>query len=393
MSTIIFPSAKSWITPRTRDAKHDTNNCRILLNQKIEEIQQVLVYVPNIKIPQLYDKITGNTSFNVLFSELFTDSTYSTSLASLDITKYVVERSRYNTLSTYGAFDKIPWGDVVTNNAWYYEHNGNEIILVNSKESAFEEVVSLSLLSSALYDVAVKNNGLYYKSGKQTAFFLPGEFKLTTRLTGQIDLRTWQFRVYYTPLGESVKLTTPKTNPQSEQFVIPYSQQQPIVDNVSHGREMQSLANRTGCETREVVRTFPGIEHYRSPHDHYFWRERDANGNLTGNIWRLTSATLTVVGYDHEKQVHIYRSQEVWSKNWSYRNPNAPINREFRSWNIPADIVQRNLLWQDYCLVTTKDVTLPDNALISDWAQKQLLYTLQNNSSDVAENEMSVMVL
>ena len=155
----------------------------------------------------------------------------------------------------------------------------------------------------------------------------------------------------------------PKTNPQENEFHIPFSQQQPIVNNLTLGREMQSLANRTGCEIKQVVRTFTSLRQYRKPGA--FWREKDANGNLTGNVWRLTSTNLKIYSDT------LFCCTETWSKNWSLRSENVPINREFRSWNIPADIVQRNLLWNDYCLVSGKTLSVPDDALLSPSAVEQ----------------------
>lgn len=146
---------------------------------------------------------------------------------------------------------------------------------------------------------------------------------------------------------------------------------------------MQSLANRTGCEIKQVVRTFTSISQYRKPGA--FWREKDANGNLTGNVWRLTSTNLQIYSDS------LFRCTETWSKNWSLRSENVPINREFRSWNIPADTVQRNLLWNDYCLVSDKILTFPDDAIISPSAVEQLVLALKSGTpSIVFQNECSL---
>lgn len=380
MSTTIFPSQNTWITARTEENRITTNNCVIILNQTIDKIDKMIINVPDAKINTPINMEQTRTQYAFL-SELYTDDTYSTSLVTLDITKYVVERAKYNTLSRYGATDPIPWGKITLNNAWYYEHNAKNIILINSKPDIFSGVVSQNLILFTLYDFALKNNGIYFKRGNQTDIISANSLKnVTASAIENVGLLTMQFRIYYTPLGESINLETPKTNPQPTQFAIPYSQQQPIVDNVTHGREMQSIANRTGCEKREVVRTFHDIKDYRDPHDHWYYKEKDANGNYTGNVWVLTGARLEIYCET------MFRVIETWSKNWSYRSENVPINREFRSWNIPADIVQRNLHWNDYCLITRKDVDLTDAkpVLLSDIAKTEFMRGFDGSKSNYA---------
>ena len=41
MSTVTFPSATTWITPRTLEVQVTTDNCVIILPQKIGEIYHV----------------------------------------------------------------------------------------------------------------------------------------------------------------------------------------------------------------------------------------------------------------------------------------------------------------------------------------------------------------
>lgn len=386
-AAVIFPSPSTWITPRTTGTQLTSENCQIILNRRIENVQRVIINTEG-----LYCGVdNGDDIRDEKITYLCTSKSKDSAIKELDITKYIVEKAKYQTLALKKMSDPNWKNELYVQNTTYWEHNTNIIYILNDAYYGITPVtrrVFNVIIGRALHDLA-QTQQLYLA---ETDDYFSPVTDVTFAQTKDNDPRRAQFRIYYTPLGESVKLNVPKTNPQSEQFVIPYSQQQPIVDNLTHGREMQSIANRAGCETKEVVRTFPGIEHYRSPHDHWFYREKDKDGKPTSNVWRLTSATLSVVGYNNEKDVHVYRSHEVWSKNWSYRSPNVPINREFRSWNIPADTVQRNLLWQDYCLLTKKSVSLPDNALLSDWARRQLLYTLQNNvMPELCKDEMSAL--
>ena len=395
--SIIFPSSNGWITPRTAQGQVTTNNSQIILNQTIDKIDKVLLNLPNLLI-----KFIMQPQAELLkLSEIYTDENHTKSLAQLDITRYVVEKAAYDTLPTYKA-SHMPncFGPQYTNNTWYYEHKGSNIVLPNDIIKGNIEFIgnpiTTYVISSAVYNY-LYNNG--HKDGKLYAHTdylgtVEGTVDFEITYSDSLDIEVYSntpdiqsipFRIYYTPLGDSVKLQVPKTNPQVNQFCIPYSQQQPLVDNTTLGREMQSVANRAGCEKREVVRTLTNISQKRPLGAYY--SEKDANGKPTGNVWRLTGERIEIYSETFMQVV------ETWSKNWSYRSENVPINREFRSWNIPADVVQRNLLWQDYCLITDKEtLQLPPNEIISPKAKSQLLYALiKYNGSQLLRQECNVM--
>lgn len=54
MSTNIFPSQNTWITPRIDLGQINTSNCKIILNQKIDNIGKVLI---NANSDKFYFKI------------------------------------------------------------------------------------------------------------------------------------------------------------------------------------------------------------------------------------------------------------------------------------------------------------------------------------------------
>lgn len=383
MGKAILPSQNGWITSRTTENQLTDLNCKIIFPQKIAQLNKILVnadsvYV-NVDVPQKttdYNNKTGTPTWVKLSSLYYPSGNYVTEL---DITPFVKEVAEWQTLSrVYVLTGKAPFG-FYKNNTSYYKQNTNEIIICNETYKTQGNIsfpVFLSMIQSACY-YSLPHTMNHISSRFDNEVYINSyyiEFDSQVQTTPLNAL----FRVYYTPLGESVKIRVPKTNPQAREFHIPFSQQQPIVDNVSTGRQMQSLANRTGCEVREVVRTFVDIKDFRNPRDHWYYREKDANGNRTGNVWILTSARLQIYSG------HMFRSYEVWSKNWSYRSAYAPLNREFRSWNIPADIVQRNLTWNDYCLISRYDVSkIPRNALLTAAAEKELMRALDGSKGDV----------
>lgn len=365
MSAIIFPGPTTWITPRSLEIKITTDNCVIILPQKIDSLNQVLLNGNGLRIHIQFRLGDSASEADINLDEIYLD-TNGNKISFLDISKWVVEKSKYNTLPLIsGGLSNSEKVSVLKNNSWYYEHKSNIIVLCNERlggwlfqSAVFSRIVEAGVLSLGTTYVK-EQDGTYHEI-------------MTLYVPTTTPLYSAEFRVHYTPLGESVKLHVPKTNPQKHPFAIPYSQQQPIVNNETLGREMQSVANRTGCELKDVIRTIPDIKYLRKLGTVCY--EKDANGNKTGNVWRLTKNVIYIWG-DTFIQV-----LETWSKNWSYRSENVPINREFRSWNIPADIVQRNMSWQDYCLLTTKqEITLPPTALISEEAKQELLRGLESS--------------
>jgi len=169
-------------------------------------------------------------------------------------------------------------------------------------------------------------------------------------------------------LGESVKINTPKTRPTTaQQFTMPFSQQQQIVDSIAQGRNTLATANRTGVRKKEVLRTITDLSQLRKLGAIVY--QTDSNGNPTNAYWRLIEIEKTV--YPRKMVV-----KEVWAENWAFESEYTAVDRRFRSWNIPSDILQRNCLWEDYCVITDNDNTVTGTgALIAVEAQKLILNT------------------
>ena len=363
-SSVIFPSQNAWcVATNIKDVRLTDQNCQIALSRKIDRINKVTVDASSVYVGVRENSEDGAYVEYLLSSLTYTDGR---EITELDITNYVLEYSKWMTLPVGYELSSEPAG-ILKNNTVYYEHKGNSIVLTNEKYKTTGNAgyyAFQSMIQSAFADM-----GSVFKYANFTVY-------VTSRFASgpQTSPLTARFRIYYTPLGDSVKLQVPKTEPQKTQFCIPYSQQQQIVNNITFGREMQSVANRTGCEQKEVARTLTNIQQYRKPQDGYFYREKDKNGEYNGDIWKLTKCQLNIYS---DSVMHVL---ETWSKNWSIRSDKVPINREFRSWKIPAEVVQRNLLWQDYCLLTkNRELNLNDDALISNVARTELLRGLESS--------------
>lgn len=248
MPTSIHPSANTWITARNSEYnKLSDQNCEIVLSQRIDNIEKVLVNADSVyvivDIPETKTDFQNKTGRPTLVKLSSLRDAKGQNISTLDITKYVVEYAKWGTLQIGYSLTEEPIG-VFKNNTVYYTHNAKKIILKNDSYKTKGNVsypVFPSMIQSAFSD----GSGILYSDLSNPNWNNEVYVNTSYSSFAETSPLSAQFRVYYTPLGESVKLAVPKTNPQGVPFCIPYSQQQPIVDNVSHGREMQSIANRT----------------------------------------------------------------------------------------------------------------------------------------------------
>ena len=367
-NTLTYPSYSGWITARTDDIQLTTDNMLLILPKPIAKLQKVLLNASNsASVFITYQNPLGEgESATVGLDELQlkVGSTY-VNLTSLDITDYVVEYDLYRTLGTLSAFQP-DYGDQTKNNTSYYKRYESTINLCTQTASWGTGTPLLNSIDKSLEKMIGQ---LYYKSTYNV---------LTVGGVSQKrSMLLWQWRIVYEPLGENTKLTAPKTNAEEIPFAIPYNQQQQIASSVGLGRNMQSVANRTGTEQKQVVRYITKLSQMRRV---------GAVATLNGEIWRLTEVAGTFTPIRA-------RVTETWTKGWSMRSEYVGINREFRSWNIPSEITERNLLYQDYCLITRKTDLNLGSAKIGTNAHNLLMYFIDQSKSWSGVTEQSAMWL
>ena len=348
----IYPSASAWITPRTNDIQLTTDNMMLLLPKPIADLEKILLRTANTtKVNITYSGgSTGATSITVDLSALqIKVGETILPLESIDLTKYFVEYDKYKTLEVQDGLFLDP-REVVKNTASYWTRYTNEIKICSTQEKIWSYAPVLEAISGTLTEMIAAQT-LYYDNNRVTVAGVQQTVYDTSAMM-------WEWRVYYIPLGESTKVNVPKTNPADIEFVTPYSQQQQIVSSVGLGRNMQSVTNRTGVETRNVVRVVRSIEQVRKVGSYYV---------ENGETWRLTEVAMTAAP-------NRIICNETWAKGWNLRSEFTGVNREFRSWNIPSEITQRNLLYQDYCFITKKSqLNLAMDSVLSAQAKALLI--------------------
>lgn len=345
----IYPSASAWITPRANDIQLTTDNMLLIMPKPIANIEKILLRTKNtVKVDITYtDSQTGQTNIVVKLSELQQKiGDVLLPLETIDLTKYFVEYDKYKTLDVRPDLLVNPL-NVVKNTTSYWTRYTNEIKICSTTSKIWTREPMVYAVDGVLLEM-FNEQKLYYKDSLITKLVVLDD---TTEML-------WEWRVYYIPLGESAKVNVPKTNPADIEFVTPYSQQQQIVSSVGLGRNMQSVTNRTGVETRNVVRVVRSIEQVRKVGSYYV---------ENGETWRLTEVAMTAAP-------NRIICNETWAKGWNLRSEFTGVNREFRSWNIPSEITQRNLLYQDYCFITKKSpLNLAMDSVLSAQAKELLI--------------------
>ena len=134
MSTVTFPSATTWITPRTLEVQVTTDNCVIILPQKIGEIYHVYFDITQFSFTVTVDLNNGQEqSISAHISQIYTkaqDGTYVLVSPIFDIIHNVVEKSKYDTLLYINSATLTPvqQGQQLKNNCWYFTRESNEIV-------------------------------------------------------------------------------------------------------------------------------------------------------------------------------------------------------------------------------------------------------------------------
>lgn len=363
----IFPSPTKWATPRTEEIRLTTDNAQLILPKKISKITHLWLKGDSATVVGKGKTLVEQHQFSQAFriSDLYQAHYQGELLGSLeeiDLIDYVVEESEWRTLDEItSALLPTHFQERVKNNTFHYKTKDNIIKIAGQYQGLFFDLrpICTTLVNSVL----MKQLPLFarvYGFGSDDI----GEIEDFDILTG-VDVRNWQFRIEYEPLGESVKVEVPKSYPEEYDFTVPFSQQQQLVTSQGLGKYMQAQTNKMGVRMMSVVRLVDSLQDVRPLGS--IVREKNAQGGYTGNIWRLTAL---------EKQFNCgyLTLSETWALNWSNSSQYVGVKREFRSWNTPAEILRRNLIYNDYCYLTDdSDFVLEDNALLSSEARQELL--------------------
>lgn len=310
---MIEPYYNGYITPRTETGtvRIEESNCFIPTRYKIQNIIKVEVGFTDAGI-------TG------------------TSIKVGDITEYVVEKSVYDTMSSYSS-------DVIEESKafhiyWQKDNKGIKGLNFEQKNilgGAFEEYAISNIINNKL--------GLPFD-----------------RYNFEASLLKLQFRITYVPVIEA-RLKQHKTYLKNKKSVLSYSQSDYKINSSSYGENMKGAVARLGNIEKTLTYIYKNNE------------QMPKVGTLFDDNYYI-SAVL------REQYKDISKVSLVLNKDFNRLNEYVGINNEQRFYEIPVEnVVERYSVYEDYLIIgdfiPENDTEQAKNSL----ASTGLLYALRLN--------------
>ena len=331
-----YPSKDTYITPRAENYVLTTESSSIILPKPIYKINKVTVLTSTLG--KLKDGITSK--------ELPIKA------AEIDITDFIVESNVAKTLPARPSYSKFVFGfkidvDKFKNNTLPYEQGNNIIALDGSETYHFlwdEQTRVEAMLTSAATKVFLEENPNYdpLTDGEYNGFSL------------YPDVRGLKLKVEYVPVVERLKMRATKQALQSYQMLQTFNQRAEVNSAEAFGRNMLSTVQKMGA-----------ISNTRA---NFYKKATDIPvvGSLyedLGDSYIIVSNEIEISSPEYIKVIH------TLSQNWSLLSQYVGIDRKYRSTPIPMDFIDRNLFYEDYCIVADKPIKAEHrNALLNDTA-------------------------
>ena len=151
------------------------------------------------------------------------------------------------------------------------------------------------------------------------------------------DVRNWQFRIEYIPMTSKTKIRARKNAETTEEYIQPFNQRAEINAASAFGKSMYLTAQKTGTEEIAVVRRY------------FKLKDIPPLGSLVvhnGKRYRLTANSYSMTNTVFIQVTHLL------SQNWTNKSKHISVDQKFRNWNIPRDMLWRNLYWEDYFIAS-----------------------------------------
>jgi hypothetical protein len=224
----------------------------------------------------------------------------------------------------------------------------------------------LRLLKSALYDIG----GRYkYTESEEFSKLLSeavkgGVYSFINSVQEVHDIRTWLFRVEYVPVSPKTKIRARKGEKQAVDYLQPFNQRAEVNAASAFGQNLWLTAQKTGPRLITVVKNYEKLADIPPI---------GALVNHNGRRYRLIANRYTLTNTQYIQVTH------TLSENWSNRSKHVSVDQKYRNYNIPQDILWRNIYWEDYVTVSGDEKTSDGEAGIS---LKEVCKILKYNPND-----------
>ena len=344
-AAITFPSIDGWAIPRAEDYILTDSNAKMIVSEKI--------YRPlKIYVSPDYFRVTVHVDNGVTYVMLgAVKDINGNPINGANIVDYVVEQAVFNTLPAAKS------GGLNKGNVFYYTQGDNKINFGEDIHKIFgfdipnyvslfkkwaEEATAKKIFSEYYIDFAGEPLKLSEHEYKIEYFDQSVDYSA-------LKVKDIKFRVSYIPMSSDIKLRARKSVRQQEEYIQPINQRAEINSASALGKFMYNTAQKMGTEQITLVKFYTKIGDIpplgcRVKHN--------------GQHYILTANSLEMTNCVQVKVTH------TLSKNWSNKSQYVSVDQKYRNYKIPADILWRNMHWEDYIEITTDGVV--ENAEAGD---------------------------
>ena len=328
-ASITFPCANGWMIPRSIDFKTTSENARLIVDCKIYKIMHL--YLKGIPY------VIKNGSTNYLSWSDITDKDGNTvdEYSALDASRWVVSEERFNTLPTPANVSEALNYALNVCNTFYYSDDsiyfGKNFAIKFGSD--YTSVYFLTEVVRSYYSEKYYYNGKKLSENSNTGIMIYGGGYPNSNYYKEL-----QFRVEYIPMSTNTKIRARKRASGNVEYIQPINQRAEINSASALGKFLYSAAQKTGTEQITLVKWYTKIKDIpqlgcRVKHngEHYI---------LTANTFEMTNCVQIKVTH-------------TLSKNWSNKSQYVSVDQKYRNYKIPADILWRNLYWEDFIEITT----------------------------------------
>lgn len=349
-ASIIYPAPNSWIKARSETYLLTTNTAKIILPQKIYKLKHVFVSLKNVYVFAGY--VNGDRKGINAFTK-----NGQTIPDIIDISFFCADNDEYGTLSMETTKETAASTQKNKQNTVIWTDNYIDISMNTVKGSGWFSW-ALSHIEVAIISELLRKYGdytcYYYNAAGDNYQSLSDTINqgvYTVTVDGETDnsARLLNFRVEYIPLTSDIKIRARKQAKTNEEYIQPINQRAEINSASALGKFMYNTAQKMGTEQITLVKFYTKIGDIpplgcRVKHNgqHYI---------LTANSIEMTNCVQVKVTH-------------TLSKNWSNKSQYVSVDQKYRNYKIPADILWRNMHWEDYIEITTDGVV--ENAEAGD---------------------------
>lgn len=319
-AVIVFPSKTGWASMRSSAYRMTTGNVEAVLPLPIYKIKRMYLLLEN----DMTFSWQGVTSYEKKLTDFKNKD--GESIGVIDITSLVLTKTEWNALGSENRYIHALQKQC-QENTLYWEQ-GDLIISIGDRASDFLRRVLFCAGSDYSVSVNVTGNTTLREASGYSLDF---------------DARNWQFRIEYIPVTTKTKLRARKNERTNVEYMQPHNQRAEINAVSAFGKNMWLTAQKTGARTATVVKKYTRL----------------ADIPPVGALVRHNGKRYRLVANSY-LQTNIFYMQvtHTLSENWTSRSKHVSVDQKYRNYNIPQDILWRNLYWEDYVTVSGEKKTI-----------------------------------